>query len=238
MKPQKCQFTVEKVAFLGYLISAEGIEMEPSRIEAVSSWPTPKSVHDIQVFLGFANFYRKFIKGYSKIASPMTALLSKGTPFNWGSAADSAFQQLKNSFVSAPILKHFDHLQPAILEADASDEALGGIVSQYDENGILHPCAFHSRKFNPAERNYEIYDKEMLAIVECMDKWRYYFEGSEHQLTVLTDHRNLVWFTETKNYNRRQTRWAEKLSRFNFIIKYRPGLQGGKPDALSRRPDY
>jgi hypothetical protein len=96
----------------------------------------------------------------------------------------------------------------------------------------------YSRKFNPAERNYEIYDKEMLAIVECMDLWRYYFEGAEHSLKVLTDHKNLVWFTETKVYNWRQARWAEKLSWFNFVIEFRPGREAGKPDALSRRPDY
>ena len=112
------------------------------------------------------------------------------------------------------------------------------MVSQYDDNGILHPCAFFSRKFTAAELNYEIYDKEMLAIVDCLTTWRHYFEGSPHQLKIYTDHKNLVWFTETKAYNRRQARWAEKLAAFDFIIIYRPGPLGGKPDALSRRPDY
>lgn len=89
---------------------------------------------------------------------------------------------------------------------DASNETLGGTVSQHDDDGVLHPCAFHSRKFTPPERNYEIYDKEILAIVECMDVWRLYFEGADHKLKVLTDHKNLVWFTETKFYNCRQVR--------------------------------
>src|ERR1700721_2529600 len=100
----------------------------------------------MQVFLGFANFYRRFIKAYSKVVTPMTTLLAKGVKFNWNQKADRAFNALKLAFTSAPILKHFDHSRPAILEADASSEALGGTVSQYDEEGLLHPCAFHTRK--------------------------------------------------------------------------------------------
>ena len=237
-KPEKCLFSVEEVTFLGYLISPHGIRMDPKKVEAVTSWPTPLSQHDIQVFLGFANFYRKFINEYSRVVTPLTSLLKKGVTFRWSSEAQKAFRSLKEAFTTAPILRHFDRTRPAILEADASNEALGGTVSQYDDDGVLHPCAFHSRKFTPAEGNYEIYDKEMLAIVECMDIWRHYFEGADHKLKVLTDHKNLVWFTETKAYNRRQARWAEKLSRFDFVIQFRPGVEAGKPDALSRRPDY
>jgi hypothetical protein len=122
----------------------------------------------------------------------MSDLLKKDIKFVWGHEADKAFGLLKKAFTTAPILRHFDRSRPAILEADASNEALGGTVSQYDDDGVLHPCAFHSRKFNPVERNYEIYDKEMLAIVECMDLWRYYFAGADHPLKVLTDHKNLV----------------------------------------------
>lgn len=126
----------------------------------------------------------------------------------------------------------------AILEADTSNEALGGMVSQYDDDGILDPCPFHSCKFTSVERNYEIYNKEMLAIVECMDVWRHYLQGADHKLKVLADYRNLIWFTETKSYNHRQARWAEELSRFDFVMQFRPGVEAGKPDTLSRRPDY
>jgi len=112
------------------------------------------------------------------------------------------------------------------------------VVSQKGPDGKIHPIAFHSRKFNPAEMNYEIYDKEMLAIVESLEHYRHYFEGLGQQITVYSDHHNLLWFTETKIYNRRQARWAEKLSKFDFVIVFRPGRDGGKPDALSRRPDY
>ena len=219
VKPEKCQFSVSEVSFLGYLISPHGIRMDPKKVEAVTSWPAPQSQHDIQIFLGFANFYRKFIDNYSRIVTPITALLKKNVRFHWAREADKAFRTLKTAFTTAPVLRHFDRSRPAVLEADALNHALGGTVSQYDDDGVLHPCAFHSRKFTPPEQNHEIYDKEMLAIVECMDIWRYYFEGSEHKLKVLTDHKNLVWFTETKVYNRRQARWAEKLSRFDFLIR-------------------
>jgi hypothetical protein len=192
LKPQKCQFHKSEISFLGYLISVKGLRMDPKKVEAVTGWPTPKNQHDIQVFLGFANFYRRFIKNYSRVVSPMTNLLKKDVKFTWGNEAEKAFQYLKQAFTTAPILRHFDRSKPAILEADASNEALGGTVSQHDDDGVLYPCAFHSRKFNSAEQNYEIYDKEMLAIVECMDIWRYYFEGAEHPLKVLTDHKNLV----------------------------------------------
>jgi transposase InsO family protein len=212
--------------------------MDPAKVEAITSWPIPHSVHDIRVFLGLASFYRRFIDNFSRIVTPLTNLLKKGKKFRWDKSTQKAFEDLKTSFTTAPVLQHFDPSLEVILETDASDRALGGAISQRGPDGMLHPIAFFSRKFNGAELNYEIYDKEMLAIVEVMDRYRYYFEGLGHKTTVYTDHRNLLWFTETKVYNRRQARWAEKLSRFDFVIVFRPGKQGGKPDALSRRPDY
>jgi hypothetical protein len=239
VKPQKCQFHATKVSFLGFMISSEGIHMDPAKVEAVLGWERPKSPHDIQIFLGFANFYRRFIKGYSKITAPLTNLTRKEVKFKWSHEAEESFLSLKQAFCTAPILRHFDHAKPAIIEVDASDFAYGGVLSQYDDDGVLHPCAFVSKKFSAAELNYEIYDKEMLAIVKCMyDHWRHHLEGSGQQVQVFTDHKNLLWFTETKVYNRRQARWAEKLSRFDFTITFRPGVRQGKPDALSRRPDH
>jgi hypothetical protein len=239
LKPSKCQFHVQEVAFLGFIVGSEGIKMDPSKVAAITSWPQPGSVHDIRVFLGLANFYRRFVKDFSQIVAPITALLKKGQKFVWGKNAQTALEQLKAAFTTEPILHHFDPLLPVVLEADASDFALGAVVSQRDPTtGVLHPITFYSRKFNTAELNYEIYDKEMLAIVESLVQYRHYFEGLGNRTTVYSDHKNLLWFTETKLYNRRQARWAEKLAQFDFLIIFRPGKQGGKPDALSRRPDY
>ena len=239
LKPSKCEFHKTEVKFLGYIITENGIAMDPTKVETVLSWPAPQNVLEVQMFLGLANFYRRFIKNFSQLLAPITALLKKNTSFNWNRAADKAFRALKKAFTSAPILRHFDYSKPAIMETDASDYAIGAILSQLDENtGLLHPCAFFSRKFTAAELNYEIYDKEMLAVVDGFSTWRHYLEGSGHQTQVITDHKNLLWFSETKIYNQRQAQWAEKLSHFDFTLVYRPGHLGGKPDALSRRPDY
>jgi len=158
--------------------------------------------------------------------------------FQRDEGAEKAFNFLKGAFTTALILRHFDSTRPTVLEADASDYVLGAVVSQKMPDGLLHPIAFHSRKFNPAELNYEIYDKKMLAIVDSLEHYRHLFEGLGQQITIYSDHHNLLWFIEMKVYNRRQVRWAEKLSKFDFVIHFRSGKQGGKPDALSRRPDY
>jgi hypothetical protein len=179
--------------------------------------------------------------GFSKLAAPLTRLLKKenlAKRFRWKDEAQAAFDQLRTAFTKAPILRHFDPNLPVVLEADASDYALGAVVSQIGPDGMLHPIVYHSRKFNKAELNYEIYDKEMLAIVDTLEHYRHLFEGLGQKVTIYSDHHNLLWFTETKVYNRRQARWAEKLSKFDFVIHFRPGTQAGKPDALSRRPDY
>ena len=167
--------------------------MDPSKVEAITSWPAPKSVHDVRVSLGLANFYRRFIQSFSKIAAPITELLRKNRKFKWTSEAQAAFNSLRTSFTTAPVLRHFDPSLPTVLEADASDYAVGAVISQRDpESGMLHPITFHSRKFNSAELNYEIYDKEMLAIVETMDYYRHYFEGLGQTTTIFSDHRNLL----------------------------------------------
>ncbi len=209
--------------------------MNDKKIQAITEWKEPGSVKDIQCFLGFANFYRRFIKDYSKICKPLYGLIKKDTKYEFGEEARTAFNNLKTAFTTAPILRHYDPTQPCTIETDASDFVIAAIISQPDETGILHPVAFYSRKMLPAECNYEIYDKEMLAIVSAFKEWRSYLEGSPHQVKVLCDHKNLQYFMTTKALNRRQARWGEELSSYDFVITYRPGKQGGKPDALTRR---
>src|SRR5256714_5700778 len=180
----------------------DGIRMDPEKVKSITSWPVPKSIHDVRMFLGLANFYRRFIKGFSKVALPITKLLRKESisRFRWTTDAQAAFDELRIAFTTVPILQHFDPDLPTILEADASDFALGAVVSQMGEDGHIHPIAFHSRKFNPSEMNYEIYDKEMLAIVESLEHYRHYFEGLGQQITIYSDHHNLLWFTETGRF--------------------------------------
>jgi hypothetical protein len=180
--------------------------MDPEKIAAIVTWLAPRNIHDIQCFLGFANFYRRFIEDYSDRVVPITKLLRKSAEFNWTDPQQEAFDGLEKAFTTAPVLRHFDRSRPAIIEADASDYVMGAVLSQTDELGKLHPCAFFSRKFVPAEQNYEIYDKEMLVIVEALEGWRHHLEGSGERITIFSDHKNLLWFTETKVYNRRQAR--------------------------------
>lgn len=233
-KLEKCVFHQSQVEFLGYIISGGDLSMDPKKIETIIDWKKPTTVRDVQCFLGFANFYRVFIKDYSKIAAPLTRLTCKDK-LEWNTAADNAFEALKMAFTSAPILVRPDFQKPFFLESDASDFALGAVLSQQGKDERLHPIAFHSRKFTAAEINYEIHDKELLAIVDSFQVWRHFLEGAQHPVTVYTDHKNLEYFMSAKVLNRRQARWSISLSRFNFVITYRPGSQQVKSDALSRR---
>lgn len=237
-KAEKCEFHKSQVEFLGYIISTNGVAMDPAKTKCIDEWPAPKSVKDIQSFLGFANFYRRFIKGFSGLVAPITCLLRKGQPWDWDATAQAAFEALKKAFSTAPVLMYYDPEKPCSIETDASDFAIGSILSQPDDSGILHPIAYYSRKFTDHEINYEIYDKEMLAIVEAFKEWRRYLEGAQHTTTVYTDHKNLEYFTTTRKLNRRQARWSLELSGYDFVIVYRPGPKNGKADALSRRTDY
>ena len=231
---EKCQFHVDKVEFLGYVISPEGVSMDPAKVEAILAWPTPTSVYDIQVFIGFANFYRRFIKNFSEIVGPITHLLKKDLAFDWDATVQAAFEALKRAFSSEPVLTHFDPAKPCFLEPDASKNAIGAVCSQPDENGILHPVAFYSRSLTSAERNYHIHDTELLAVVEGLEYWRHYFAYSDHPAVVLTDHKNLEYFSEKRQLSDRQIRYSERLSKFNIKIVYRPGVLNGAADALSR----
>ena len=234
-KLEKCSFDSEQVEFLGYTISSKGIFMDPAKVKTILEWQPPRSVRDVQCFLGFANFYRKFIWNYSKIVLPLTQLTKKDQAFIWTNEADTAFTQLKKAFTSAPILAHIDPEKPFTIEADASDFALGSILSQPGKDGQSHPVAFHSRKFTAAEINYEVHDKELLAVVDSFEQWRHFLEGSPHQIIIYSDHKNLTYFQTARVLNRRQARWAQFLTRFDFKIIFRPGKQQGKADALSRR---
>ena len=231
----KSKFHVFEVAYLGLIVTTRGIRMDLAKVDTIIHWPTLKNLKDIQSFLGFANFYRRFIYGFSRLAAPLTVLIRKDVKFVWDEKCEHAFQSLKKAFTSQPILLHFDPDRKTVVETDASDYVSGGILSQYDNDGVLHPVAYFSKKHSPAECNYEIYDKELMAIVRAFEEWRPKLEGSTSPIDVISDHKNLEYFTSSKQLSRRQARWSEFLSRFDFKIVYRPGKAGGKPDALTRR---
>jgi hypothetical protein len=168
----KCFWSTNRIDFLGYVISKDGIEIAQDKVQCIQDWERPRSLRDVQLFIGFANFYRQFIKGFSKITKPLSDS-TKGSPKDWVwmDAMTKSFEKLKHCFTTAPILTHFNLHRECIVKTDASDFALGGSLSQIAEDKKLHPNAFHSRKFSPAEINYEIHDKELLIIVDCFKVW-------------------------------------------------------------------
>jgi len=168
VRTKKLSFHQREVEFLGSKISDTGISVTSTKVEEIRAWSIPEKVVDVESFMGFANFYRWFIKGFSKIAKPLTDMKKKGIKWAWTPSGQDAFDTLKEMFTTGPILTHFDDTRPTMLETDASDFALGAVLSQLSEDEKWHPVAFHSRKFSPAETNYDVHDKEMAAIVAAL----------------------------------------------------------------------
>ena len=235
VKAEKCEFHVSSTSFLGFILGPDQIMMDPAKVSAVAEWPTPSSRKKVQQFLGFANFYRKFVRNFSSIAAPMHVLTSPSVQFVWTPQADQAFQKLKQVFTTAPILTIPDSQRQFTVEVDASNEGIGAVLSQRAEkDSKLHPCAYLSRKLTAAERNYDVGNRELLAVKVALDEWRHWLEGAKQPFIVWTDHKNLEYIRKAKRLNSRQARWTLFFNRFNFTLSYRPGSQNAKPDALTR----
>lgn len=211
--------------------------MNPKKLDTIVSWPIPALVKDVQSFLGFANFYRCFIDGYSHITQPLTNLTRKGVIFNLSGAALAAFNALKRAFVSSPVLQHFDLQKPCTVSTDTSNFTILGVFQQPDHEGLLHPVAFYSRKLSPAEINYEVHDKELLAVMDTFQDMRAWLLGSPFPISVISDHKNLEYFMSSRVLNRRQARWVMFCSDFDFSLTWAPG-KSNIADAPSRCPDF
>lgn len=231
----KSEFEQETVKYLGFIIRAgEGICVDPAKVEAIRAWEPPKTTRDVRSFLGFANFYRTFIPSFANLAAPLVQLTRKGVDFQWSTTCHEAFTDLKELFINAPILAHFEEGRETVVETDASGWATGGVLSQVQDDGTLRPCAYLSQKLSPAEVNYEIHDKELLAIIRGLKEWRPELKMVP-RFKIITDHKNLRYFGKARNLNERQMRWADILAEFDFELQYRPGKLAARPDALSRR---
>jgi len=168
----KCEFHKTTMEYLGYILTPDGLLMDKTKVQTIVNWPEPRKVKDVQSFLGFANFYCRFIHGYSDIVIPLTCLTRKNSPWKFDSKCHAAFEKLKEEFTHAPVLTHWVPDAKIVVETDASDYALAAILSTYTPDGELHPIAFHSHSFNPTELNYDTHDKELLAIFEAFKHWR------------------------------------------------------------------
>ncbi|QRW17417.1 Retrotransposable element Tf2 protein [Rhizoctonia solani] len=226
-KLSKCHFHVTTVDYLGIVISPAGFSMDQKKIEAVTSWPTPKTVKQVQAFLGFVNYLRRFIPNFSLVARPLHNLTKKETPWLWEIQEEEAFQELKSLVTKSRSLSTPNLTNP-----------MGAILSQQGEDNRLHPIAYMSKSFSGAEANYDTHDKELLAIIKALEEWRIFLEATDKPVQVFTDHWNLEYWMQARTFNRQHARWRIFLSDFNFEIHYRPGKQLGKPDALSRQSDY
>ncbi|QRW18359.1 Retrotransposable element Tf2 protein [Rhizoctonia solani] len=212
--------------------------MDQKKIEAITSWPQPKTVKQVQAFLGFINYLCQFIPNFSTVACPLHNLTRKETPWSWGNPEEEAFQELKSLVTKAPVLVHSNPELPYYLETNASGVAMGAIVSQRGQDNRLHPVAYMSKSFLGAKANYDMHNKELLAIIKALEEWQIFLEAMDKPVQVFTDHRNLEYWMQARTFNCRHARWQIFLSNFNFEIHYCPGKQSGKPNALSRQSDY
>src|SRR6266436_1047807 len=224
--------------YLGLVISKDHVVMDPIKVQGVTDWPQPTKVKDVQSFIGFVNFYRRFIWNFSKITHPLHVLTWKSKNWLWGAAEQQAFDALKNTITSAPTLAFPSKSGLFRLECNASNFATGAVLSQQQEDGLFHPIGFMSKSFSDTERNYQIHDKEMLVIMRALEEWRHFLEGSDQKFEIHTDHKNLSYFQEAHKLDCCQAWWSLYLSRFDFILTHKPGRQMGRPDALSRQADH
>jgi hypothetical protein len=225
-KLSKCTFAQEKVEYLGFVISAEGVSTDPAKVEAITQWPTPKNVTQLRSFLGLAGYYRRFIKSFGITCRPLFDALKKDA-FHWSDKQDKAFQLLKTSMTQAPVLALPNYSLPFVLEADASGYGIGAVLMQKGQ-----PIAFLSKSLGPKAAAWSTYDKEALAIIEAIKKWKHYFASSS--IIIRTDQQSLKHIQEQKLTEGIQHKLLIKLLGYKFTVEYKKGKENKVADALSR----
>jgi len=227
-KLSKCDFWMREVQFLGYVISAQGIVVDPAKVEAVIQWKCPKSVTKIRSFVGLACYYMRFIEGFSKIVAPLTQLIRKDQQFAWTNRCEESIRELKQRLTSAPVLVIPDVSKPFEVYCDASHQGLGCVLMQ--ERKVV---AYASRQLKVHEKNYPTHDLELAAVVFALKIWRHYLYGA--QFRVFSDHKSLKYLFDKKELNMRHRRWIEFLKDYDFELLYHPGKANVVADALSRK---
>ena len=234
LKPEKCVWRMNKVEYIRMIISDEGVHMSSEKVNAIKAWKKLKNVREVRSFLGFANYYCYFIKDFAKIAKLLVQLTHKDIEWSWTSASQTAFDHLKKKFSEEPVLTHPDPSQPMRVDCNTSGIRIGAFLQvKKADNENWHLCAYYSKSFNPAKRNYDIYDRELLAIIRALDEWRHHLEGAKHEVEIRTDHKNLEYFKQPQKLTRWQARWVQILQNFWFKLGYIPG-SANPPDILSR----
>ncbi|GBM50529.1 Retrovirus-related Pol polyprotein from transposon 17.6 [Araneus ventricosus] len=235
IKPSKCKFAQSQVQYLGHTVGQECRRPSELKIEAVKNFPTPQTKTDIRAFLGLAGYYSHYIPMFSTIAAPLTDALKgkcrKGV-VHWTEDCEKAFNSLKQALASQPVLHSPDYNRQFILQTDASDNGIGVVLSQVNEDDKEHPIVYLSRKFSDVEKRYCVSEKECAAIIFGIQRLKYYLDGQA--FTIVTDHNPLTWLKTNASKNARILRWSLALQPFNFVITHRRGTQHKNADALSR----
>ena len=231
---KKCEFGCASVTYLGYLLDRDGLRPDSERIAPVLNYPTPRNVSDVRQFLGMTGWYARFIQNYVEMKLPINKLTFKGQKWEWGEEQDTAFKGIKSALTRAPVLARPDFTKPFIIQCDASNSAIGALFAQIFEDGE-HPIIYASRTLTPAERNYSTTEKECLALLWAIKKFRPYVEG--YRFTAITDHSALKWLRNLKEPSGRLARWALEMQQWDFEVEHRKGRLHQFPDALSRMYD-
>ena len=226
-KRSKCQFGVSEVAYLGHVVSAKGVAVDMNKIQAIIEWPVPKTLKALRGFLGLTGYYRKFIKGYSTLAAPLTALTKKQA-FCWTEATQKAFETLKSALTNPPVLALPNYSSPFVIECDASATRIGAVLMQDN-----HPLAYISQELKNPGKLASAYEREMLGLLLATKKWRQYLLGRE--FVVKTDHKPLKYLLEQRLYTEAQHTWLLKLCNYRYRVEYKKGKENVAADSLSRR---
>jgi RNase H-like domain found in reverse transcriptase/Integrase zinc binding domain len=237
LKAKICKFRKPKIEYLGLVVEEGKLAMDSAKLKGILDWPASKTVKEVWSFIGFGNFYRRFVKGFFHLAHPLHDLLKKDKEFVWTEECQESFDQLKKWFTEEPVLIMPDHSKPFQIQVNSSLFVTGGILTQMDTNGDRHPCAYLSRSLTKEQRNYDTGDRELLAIVWALKEWRHYIQGSGHTTIVLSDHDNLQHFKVPQTIGRWMAWWTLYLSEFNIKLVHIPGKKNIQADSLSRRLD-
>jgi hypothetical protein len=229
LEPAKCTFEQPHMDYLGIVIKPGEIHMEDAKVEKVKNWKAPTTVREIRKFLGFTGYYRYFIKDYSSIARPLIQLTHKAVKWEWKETQERAFQRLRHLMISKPVLIQPDFEKPFFVHTDASSYGAGAVLMQERDNGNgkprQHPIAYYSTTFTPTERNYDVYERELLAVVKALEHWKAYLKWTSEPFTIVTDHANLLYWKAARKLNRRTARWHAELQDYHFTIQHTPVLR-------------